>query len=284
MRGFLLGLVLLAALAAAGCADGSGGGTERPAASPTVEAGAPAGGDGVVEYVALGDSIATGFPASEGYVDRYAAHLEADLGVRVRVTNLARNGWTSDDLLEALRDDPELREAVGRADVLTWDIGGNDGLGARRTYLRGECGGADNQDCLRAGLEEFRSNWDAVMDEILALRSGDGAVIRTMDLYNPFVTAETATDSWEDDGGLSDFEVLSGYLRQMNRYMAETAAARGIPVARVSLAFNGPDGTEAPEDDGYLAADGIHPSEAGHEVIAGLLRELGYAPVSTAAR
>ena len=48
-------------------------------------------------------------------------------------------------------------------------------------------GGADNQNCLRAAVVMFKDNWDAVIVEILELRSTSGTIIRTMGVYNPYV-------------------------------------------------------------------------------------------------
>jgi hypothetical protein len=42
-------------------------------------------------YVALGDSLATGFGAFKGYVSRYEAYIETDTGVAVTRTNLGQN-------------------------------------------------------------------------------------------------------------------------------------------------------------------------------------------------
>src|SRR5687767_16021480 len=70
------------------------------------------------EYVALGDSLATGYGAFiKGYVPRYEAYVETDTGVAVTRTNLGQNKWTSSQLLLALRSDPTFRRAIqiGRA-------------------------------------------------------------------------------------------------------------------------------------------------------------------------
>lgn len=240
------------------------------------------------KYTALGDSLTTGFGVAEGYVARYRDYMEEDTDVNVVLTNLGRNGWTSDDLLEALRTDEAFRGAVSRSQVVTWDIGGNDLRGPRIFYMMGLCGGDDNQDCLREALATFKRNWDAIIAEIFALCDPDRTIIRTMDIYNPFVNEDRARDSWENDGEChdldgdgkcSDFEVFKPYLDDINHYIATTAADHGIPYAPVYLAFNGAEGDQDPEDKGYTAFDGFHPNDAGHQVIANLFRELGYAPL-----
>ncbi len=123
------------------------------------------------DYTALGDSLGTGFGALKGYVPRYETHIEADTRNTVNLNNLSRNGWTSSDLLYALRNDAGFRRAVRRAEVVTYDVGGNDLRDARERYKQGTCGGADNQDCLRATESKFESNWTAITAEILGLRS-----------------------------------------------------------------------------------------------------------------
>ena len=55
------------------------------------------------DYVALGDSLATGFGAFKGYVPRYDAYVETEAVTR---TNLGQNKWTSSHLLSALRNVP----------------------------------------------------------------------------------------------------------------------------------------------------------------------------------
>src|SRR5215203_4023243 len=97
------------------------------------------------DYVALGDSLATGFGAFKGYVPRYEAHVETDTGVAVTRTNLGQNGWTSSQLLSALCNDPTFRRATREAEIVTWNIGGNDLRAARKSYKNGTCGGSETR-------------------------------------------------------------------------------------------------------------------------------------------
>jgi hypothetical protein len=97
------------------------------------------------------------------------------------------------------------------------------------------------------------------------------------------VKAQKASDSWPDDNGLNDFQVIKPYLDDANRYIASTAAANNIACAKVYQAFNGASGEEDAGDKGYISPydySGVHPGELGHKVIADLLRNLGYAPLT----
>ena len=232
-----------------------------------------------VIYTALGDSIGFGLFASigNGYVPTYERYIEADSGSGVTGINLSVPGWTSTDLLRELRGNLLFRVSVATSTIVTVNIGGNDLLGGRGTYKDRNCGGADNQNCLRTGVVTFSSNFNAILAEVRALRGSRNTIIRTMDVYNPYVNEDRAQDTWPNDQG-NDFQVLKPYIDAVNNAIATTATARNIPYARVYLAFNGPNGDIDPSDRGLIAFDGLHPSTSGHRLIADLLRGLGYSP------
>jgi lysophospholipase L1-like esterase len=230
-------------------------------------------------YTALGDSIGFGLfaPIGDGYAPTYERLIEADSGTNVNKINLCVPGWTSSDLLRAIRGNLLFRISVATSTIVTVNIGGNDLLGGRSAYKNRTCGGADNQDCLRAGVAVFRANFNAILAEVRSLRGGRNTIIRTMDLYNPFVNEDRVKDTWPNDQG-NDFQVFKPYLDAINGQIAATATARNIPYARVYLAFNGPNGDIDPGNLGLLSFDGLHPNGRGHRLIANLLRGLGYSP------
>ena len=206
------------------------------------------------DYVALGDSLAVSVGAREGYVDRYAARIETDTGARVEILNLGVSGQTSPELLRALRSDASMRRALSGAEVVTFNIGINDLGHAGEAYERGACGGDDGQGCLRAAVAELEENWDAILAEILSLRSTRDTVIRTAGLgYTPRVAA-----------------IFEPYVARVDRHIAATSAANGIPYAQPHL------------HDRQMSPDGVHPNDDGYEAIAGRLRELGYVPLGSA--
>ena len=205
-------------------------------------------------YAALGDSLATGLIAQEGYVARYESYVNLDTGANVDTTNLGIPGWHSGDLLDAIQNNPVYSNAVSNAQVLTWDIGGNDLANAHDTYTQGTCGGTDGQDCLRNAITTFEQNWSAIIQQLTTLRSTSNTIIRTMDIYNPYVASDM-------QAGI--FNITEPHLDEVNNYIHRTAAAANIPVANVHQAFNGADGTTDPGTLGLIAADGFHPNDAG---------------------
>jgi lysophospholipase L1-like esterase len=233
-------------------------------------------------YVALGDSLAFGALALpfHGYTFQYRAAVVNDTGNGVFLSNLGVPGWTSSDLLRGLRSSFVLRPIVRISQVVTFSAGGNDLNPARSKYKTGACGGTDNQDCLRSAVTQFKLNWDGILAELRELRNPKRTIVRTMDIYNPYVAEDQATNSWLDPApDPNDFYVMKFYLDQVNIYIAQTAATDGIPCAPVYATFNGPNGDEDPKSKGYIAFDNFHPNDLGHTVIAGLFRKLGYEPL-----
>jgi lysophospholipase L1-like esterase len=223
-----------------------------------------------VGYVALGDSLAVGVGdnVEGGYVERYRDAAANDLDTAVVLQNLAVGGSTSADLLATLTVDASVRNAVSTADIVTFDIGGNDILIALFAFAGGTCGGTDGQDCLRQALDGFVQNWSLILAELRALNPG--AMIRTMTYYNPFVVDLTPGDgtavAWKP------------YFVELNKTIRTSASAFGIAVADAALAFNGSKGTKDPIEAGYIDPDHIHPSPSGHALLADLFRGLGYVP------
>jgi lysophospholipase L1-like esterase len=230
-------------------------------------------------YTALGDSIAFGAfaPIGQGYVPRYKNFIQSDTGAFVSLVNLGVPGWTSADLRDATHNRPFFRLSLLLSRVVTWNIGGTDLNAARDSYKAGTCGGADNQDCLKAAVAAFQLNWNGILTDLFTLRHGRPTVFRTMTIYYPFVVEDMASDSWPGDG-MNDFEALSPYLVAVNNHIKFTSAFAGIPVAPVFESFNGANGDQQPA--GLLAFDEFHPNAQGHARIANLLRGLGYATVT----
>lgn len=219
-----------------------------------------------VHYAALGDSLATGAGAETSYVEEYAAWLRRDTGSAVEVTNLAVDGWTSRDLLDALTEDPKMRAVVASAHVLTWDIGGNDLLAALADFLQGTCGGIDGQECVRDAVNTALDNGEAVLDELLRLRGEESDGLRTLDLYLPFMENPRVSPYIDE---------LRPYLDDFNERLTRSAQERGVEVADVSDAFHGADGDRDPVARGLISEDGLHPSTRGHQVIAEHVAALG---------
>jgi lysophospholipase L1-like esterase len=207
------------------------------------------------DYVVLGDSSAWGFSKY------YAAHIEADLGVKVTVHDRTVGGLSSGQLLSMLRDDRELREAISKAELVTFIANPGDHIGWR--IITGE----GWHDCSPEALTGYKSDLDEIIQEIFSLRKGTPTIIRAMDFYVPIHS------EWKKRG---EYEENRRCWNALNETIHQAAAEHKIPVASVYDAFNGPDHNEDPRDKGYIGDDGLHTNEEGQKVIADLFRKLGY--------
>lgn len=82
-------------------------------------------------YVALGDSITTGYGLAENETG-FARQVADSNGYTL--TNLAQDGATSTDLLEVVRSEANA-DTLKNADLITITIGGNDLMNALYAYL-----------------------------------------------------------------------------------------------------------------------------------------------------
>ena len=85
-----------------------------------------------------------------------------------------------------------------------------------------ECGGADNQDCVRDALASFKPNYDAIINELLSLQGTGDTLILTMDYYFPRVKDFQDREVYQEIKPLWD---------AFNEHIAATGSARGIAVA-----------------------------------------------------
>ena len=209
----------------------------------------------VAVYASLG--------GDSSYAEQYQDFLQTDLAETfVRVT-IGDKALTAAALAAAIRDDASITGALSMASVVTISIGEHELREARSRYNRGDCGGADNQDCLRAMVRMFDRSWGEIA--ALVLRHVQHATsVRTMELHHADVRA-------------ADFEVMRDYIEQMNRRIHHHAAAWNIAVAPTYTAMNGTLGTDDPVALGLIDAESGALTTKGQERIALALRRLGYA-------
>jgi len=223
------------------------------------------------DYVALGDSDPGGFGVSRSYVNLYADYIAEDLGVEVQTNNLASNGATSTSLLSKLSSSPEIQQAIRDAEVITIDIGANDWTAVLHQYPHHECGGTDNEDCLRELIRTYKENLDAILIKIDDLH-GDNSklLIRTVDLY----MSNCDYPNLYRAGGSEVLDGIKPYLDEFNSSISQATKLHNGKVVTLYLTLNGPAGNENPRD--YLQGDQCHLNGKGHQKVADMLRELGY--------
>lgn len=209
--------------------------------------------------VALGDSITFGFglkganPATNTpSPDAYPYLVGKKEGWRV--TDLGETGWTSQNLLDALKT-KKFQKALENANVVTIDIGSNDLLHAGYNFLSpnaklpaANAVGTDKQ--FAQALQNYANNLPTIIKDVQADTS---APIVLLNLYDPF------------PDGSSLHDVTEQIMSQANQVIWAVAEENQIPVVDVHSAFN----HQQPVDVRLNSLD-IHPTITGQKELAQL--------------
>lgn len=235
-------------------------------------------------YIAIGDSIGFGIGASDPAARGYAAlTLEALRSSEryqergLELINLSVAGATSSDLvlpggqMEAAVAEIERRQQDNSSqdddvEIITVDIGANDLLGLVAADSPCISQAADDQQCLQR-LRDVLRDLQANLSELLrGLRDGaPNATIVVADLYNPYSGTGDIRET------IADFGVA-----QVNVAIIAAASDPDLRVdtASVYQLFLG-------RGNHWVAADGIHPNDAGHAVISeAVVAAIEHRPVS----
>jgi len=197
---------------------------------------------------------------------QYSDFIEQDQSVNVVVHEWDR--WEPRDIVENLRANEQLRQAIAQAEVITYDFAFDWQDMPQTLFVAGFCGGSDGQDCLREGLQEAQQDWSDILDLIAELRGESPVLLRILIQGDWFYDWKFMDNMTPEQKG-----ILVEYYRQFQAFALQDARSRGIPIV---LAFPEPYFNETYPPLDYLQSDEIHFSEAGSLVIAQQLRETGY--------
>src|SRR3989304_5341960 len=84
---------------------------------------------------------------------QYSDFIEQDQSVNVVVHEWDR--WEPRDIVENLRANEQLRQAIAQAEVITYDFAFDWQDMPQTLFVAGFCGGSDGQDCLREVFHFF---------------------------------------------------------------------------------------------------------------------------------
>lgn len=285
-----LAMVAVLALGIGACSSGRADGTPLPtdttgpatvtptpsattvATTTTASTTAPEAAEQPLVLVAFGDSLVSYPSADRAVIGVYASMVEQEFGVPVDVRNHAVWGSSPGALLNALGGE-EVQTDLAEADVVLLEIPMGDSAWPFPTAVGwqgrdpADCGGGDHQQCLRDYLAEHKADVEAILAAITDVCDPSETLIRALDSYQMQI---------EDQIALGSLHITNPYWQEAQNFLDETAATYGIPVAQVYDEFMGPDGTDDPQERGLVMGDQRHPTAAGAELIAEMIRDLGY--------
>lgn len=245
--------------------------TSTPAAASPTTTGLPSG----TILLGLGDSVpGAGGPCKtmgdfcRSYVLVLADLATKALGRPVTAVNMAyNNDVTSASMLLSVKTDRAMREAIGKAAIITIQVGNND--------WQGPChwpGAA----CLEENRSAVVGTIGKALDEIAALRAGSMAGVRVVAYADTTWETDDLADAWgfDKDTQTAAFHAMfTKALKALNASTCQVARAHKAVCVDLLPALNGPSGSKAP------GLGGIHPDTAGHEKIAAVIAKAGFADV-----
>jgi lysophospholipase L1-like esterase len=227
----------------------------------TVEAAPRAQGirlmSGPQRIVVLGDSVAAGSGCDcTPFATLLARHVADRVGRKVAVTNEGRDGLTTAQLRDEL-DEPPVRSALTKATLVTVTIGAND----FDPDLAGsaDCLAPAKPDCYRARLDALSNSSRAVLARVRGLVPSGTPVLVT-GYWNVFLDGVVGRQHGSEYVAVSD-----ALTRAVNGVLQQQAIATGGQYVDLYGPF---ESRSLSGLTSLLAADGDHPSAAGHELIA----------------
>jgi lysophospholipase L1-like esterase len=270
----LIGLLLDA------CAGGS---TSPTATAPAVS---PSPTQATPEFVlfAMGDSIpynsSSDCPGCTGFIDSFAAALQADLGDPVGVINRSRHdGARTINIVDQVTSEELFRAQLATADLVVLSIGINDQPPFADPH-KGCPVVALDADALAAAKAAAATS-TACIDSVIPIIQGQVAeVFTTIREQAPEarIAALTAYDTWLGWSALDELDRTTRrnvvdneryWFQQWRKAMCAEAQKVDAVCVDVYRAFNGPDGTRPVGD--LVASDYTHPSQKGNDRIRDLL-------------
>ena len=222
----------------------------------------------------LGDSAFQAPDEATTVADAQAQLIKRDVGADVKVYWAYYPGTTSARVLDELRSNESLREAIRSAEVVLFDVPMGrlkqtipwDDVayrplpGTPQRYRQG----------MARMLVEYRKDARAIVKEIVALRSPAEASIRSIDLWQM---------------GSAGFRKLGvgTVMREawlgMNQAVDQACAAQGVTVVDAYTPFVGRNGRIDPVAAGDILPDQRHLTDKGIAKLAELLHKEGYAEI-----
>ena len=199
----------------------------------------------------------------------YADFIVEDQSVEVSLREWER--WEPGEILENLRTNEDLRQAIAEAEVITYDFAFDWQNRSQNLFLTGLCGGVENQDCLREDLQQAEQDWSGILDLITELRAGSPVLLRVLLHGDWFFDYPFWNPTPEQKA------IMADYYHQLQTYALQDAARRGVPVVQV---FPEPYFNESGPPAEYFLTEGIRLSDEGSLALAELLRDMGYEPVT----
>lgn len=210
------------------------------------------------------------FSDSTGWdvAQKYAIHIENDLGVTVNVWDMASGGLSLGHLMERLEQNEFWLDHLAQAEVVVIFANPEDSV-SKTNPGNWSCVSREYQvtNCDLETFDQYIEDLSTFYEKVFELRDGQPTIIRAFNTYVPIYSV------WKKEG---IFDECRQCFLNFTKAIEIAAAKYNVPVGPTFEVFNGVDYDEDPRDKGYIGSDGLHTTDDGSQVMADTLRLLGY--------
>ncbi|MGG6798149.1 UNVERIFIED_CONTAM: SGNH/GDSL hydrolase family protein [Streptococcus canis] len=222
-----------------------------------------------INYVAIGDSLTEGvgdLTNQGGFVPLLANDMGEFFRAKVSHQNYGVSGNTSQQILDRMTKEKEIKTALKEADVMTLTVGGNDVMAVIRKHL------ADLQvSSFKKPARQYQERLRQILD--LARKDNKDLPIFVLGIYNPFylnfpelTDMQKVIDDWND----KTKEVLEEY-DHVYFVPINDLLYKGVNGQEGIVQSSGDQTTVV--NDALFTGDHFHPNNTGYQIMSDAVME-----------
>lgn len=222
-----------------------------------------------INYVAIGDSLTEGvgdLTNQGGFVPLLSSDMGEYFRAKVSHQNYGVSGNTSQQILDRMTKEKEIKTALKEADVMTLTVGGNDVMAVIRKHL------ADLQvSSFKKPARQYQERLRKILD--LARKDSKDLPIFVLGIYNPFylnfpelTDMQKVIDDWND----KTKEVLEEY-DHVYFVPINDLLYKGVNGQEGIVQSSGDQTTVV--NDALFTGDHFHPNNTGYQIMSDAVME-----------
>jgi lysophospholipase L1-like esterase len=207
-----------------------------------------------IHYVALGDSLANGVGAEKaGYPQQLRTLMMEKQPTHFKL--YAISGQTSSQLLKRW---PTYTKDIAQANIITWNIGGNDLRLTWKIYGATKLPNALKRKKMEVAVTKLANHWNILARKLRETAPANTTII-ALNLYNPYQ---------------KHFPITDQYIKKANQVLEMICQNHNIVLIDAYTLFNIGDKKQKLED--FLAPDNLHLNAEGYHLVASQIYDIIY--------
>lgn len=222
-----------------------------------------------LNYLAIGDSLTEGIGDESnqgGFVPLLAQDIESHFNIQVTASNFGVAGNTSQQILDRMKDDPNLKKALESADLITVTVGGNDIMAVVRQNLST----LDESSFLEAS-KVYQNHLREMIS--LAKKGNKRVKIYILGLYNPFFLNFPQIKEMQS--------IIDDWNEMTKAVISDYSNVHFVPINdRLYKGIDGKDGVVQSDgnqkkvlNDALFSGDHFHPNHIGYQIMSDTVLE-----------